>query len=82
MKSFRWAFTRASRRVFHLEGLPFLLGGVIQAIHDPHTAGIRFLDMSQRKMEQIQLLIQEIEEMRNKPPAAQEGHRKLKTDEA
>ena len=49
---------------FRLEGLPFRLGGVIQAIHDRHTVGIRFLDMSSRKREQLEQLIEEIEEMK------------------
>ncbi len=49
---------------FHLEGLPFRLGGVVQAIHDKHTIGIRFLDMSSRKAEQIKQLIEEIRAMR------------------
>jgi len=51
---------------FRLEGLPFRLGGVIQAIHDQdrRNVGIRFLDMSSRKREQIEQLIDEIEEMR------------------
>ncbi len=47
---------------FRLEGLPFRLGGVIQAIHDRHNVGIRFLDMSGRKREQLEQLIEEIEE--------------------
>jgi c-di-GMP-binding flagellar brake protein YcgR len=47
---------------FLLEGLPFRLGGVIQAIHDRHNVGIRFLDMSSRKREQLEQLIEEIEE--------------------
>jgi c-di-GMP-binding flagellar brake protein YcgR len=47
---------------FRLEGLPFRLGGVIQAIHDRHHVGIRFLDTSSRKREQIEQLIDEIEE--------------------
>jgi hypothetical protein len=55
---------------FRLEGLPFRLGGVIQAIHDRRTVGIRFLDMSGRKREQIEQLIEEIEEARAMPPAA------------
>ncbi len=46
---------------FRLEGLPFRLGGVIQAIHDRHTVGIRFLDLSERKRQQVQDLIGEIE---------------------
>jgi c-di-GMP-binding flagellar brake protein YcgR len=57
---------------FRLEGLPFRLGGVIQAIHDRNTVGIRFLDLSQRKREQVLDLIGEIEEMRAAHPAAAE----------
>lgn len=49
---------------FRLEGLPFRLGGVIQAIHDRRHVGIRFLDMSPRKREQLELLIEEIEELK------------------
>lgn len=49
---------------FRLEGIPFRLGGVIQAIHDRHTVGIRFLDLSDRKRQQVADLIGEIEEMR------------------
>jgi len=48
---------------FRLEGLPFRLGGVIQAIHDRQNVGIRFLDLSGRKREQVEQLIEEIEEM-------------------
>jgi c-di-GMP-binding flagellar brake protein YcgR len=47
---------------FRLHGLPFRLGGVIQAIHDRNTVGIRFLDMSQRKRDQVAELVQEMEE--------------------
>jgi CRISPR/Cas system-associated exonuclease Cas4 (RecB family) len=54
-------YTRAEAE-FRLEGLPFRLGGVIQAIHDRYTVGIRFLDMSERKREQLEQLIAEIEE--------------------
>ena len=49
---------------FRLEGLPFRLGGVVQAIHDRHTVGIRFLDMSSRKREQVAQLIDEIRQMK------------------
>jgi c-di-GMP-binding flagellar brake protein YcgR len=51
---------------FHLEGLPFQLAGVIQAIHDRErrNVGIRFLDMSIRKREQVEQLIEEIRELR------------------
>jgi len=47
---------------FRIEGLPFRLGGVVQAIHDRHSVGIRFLDMSSRKREQLEQLIAEIRE--------------------
>jgi hypothetical protein len=49
---------------FRLEGLSFRLGGVIQAIHDRCHVGIRFLDMSPRKREQLEQLIEEIEELK------------------
>ncbi len=48
---------------FRLEGLPFRLGGVIQAIHDRNHVGIRFLDLSERKREQVSDLIAEIDEL-------------------
>lgn len=49
---------------FNLKGMPFRLGGVIQAIHDRHTVGIRFLDLSDRKKQQVTELMAEIEEVR------------------
>jgi c-di-GMP-binding flagellar brake protein YcgR len=49
---------------FRLEGLPFRLGGVVQAIHDRRTVGIRFLDMSSRKREQVAQLIEDIRQMK------------------
>jgi hypothetical protein len=61
---------------FRLQGLPFRLGGVIQAVYDPHNVGIRFLDLSQRKREQLAQLIAEIEaleEVRARPAAPEEG---------
>jgi c-di-GMP-binding flagellar brake protein YcgR len=45
---------------FLVEGLPFRLGGVIQAIHGPQLVGIRFLDVSERKRTQLLQLIMEI----------------------
>ncbi len=50
---------------FRLEGLPFRLAGVIQAVHDRgrFNIGIRFLDMSERKREQLEQLICEIEDL-------------------
>ena len=53
---------------FRLEGLPFRLGGVVQAIHDRHTVGIRFLDMSNRKREQVTQLIEEIRQTKAQGP--------------
>jgi c-di-GMP-binding flagellar brake protein YcgR len=49
---------------FRMEGLPFLLGGVVQTIHNRFAIGIRFLDVSARKREQLLELIEEIAEMR------------------
>jgi hypothetical protein len=43
---------------FCLDGLPFRLGGVVQAVHDRNTVGIRFLDMSSRKREQVEMLVE------------------------
>ncbi len=51
---------------FKLHGLPFRLGGVIQAIHDRNTVGIRFLDMSPRKKDQVAELVAEMEESQGK----------------
>jgi len=53
-------YTRAETE-FYLEGLPFRLAGVVQAIHNGNMVGIRFLDMSVRKKEQLEQLIAEIE---------------------
>jgi c-di-GMP-binding flagellar brake protein YcgR len=52
-------FTRIETE-FLVEGLPFRLSGVIQAIHGPQLAGIRFLDVSERKRAQLLQLIMEI----------------------
>jgi len=49
---------------FRLKGMPFRLGGVIQAIHGRNTVGIRFLDLSERKRQQVVELIGEIQLMR------------------
>jgi hypothetical protein len=46
---------------FRIEGLPFRFGGVTQTIYDPFNVGIRFLDLSDRKREQLLHLIEEIE---------------------
>jgi hypothetical protein len=60
---------------FRIEGLPFRLGGVIQAVHDRdrRNVGIRFLDVSARKREQVEQLIEEIEELRARQGQAKAG---------
>lgn len=69
-------YTRAEVE-FRMEGLPFRLGGVIQAIHNKRTVGIRFIDFSDRKRQQVTELMAEIHAMRQAkaeapedPPAA------------
>jgi hypothetical protein len=47
---------------FHIDGLPFRLPGVTQAIYDPFNVGIRFVDITERKLEQLARLIEEIKE--------------------
>lgn len=47
---------------FFLHGLPFRVGGVSQAILDKNTIGIRFLDMSDRRRDQLAELMAEIAE--------------------
>lgn len=47
---------------FYLHGLPFRVGGVSQAILDKNTIGVRFLDMSDRRRDQLAELIAEIDE--------------------
>jgi len=64
-------YTRAETE-FRLEGLPFRLGGVIQAVHDRdrRLVGIRFLDMSDRKRAQVEQLIEEMQELERNSEAA------------
>jgi len=47
---------------FRLHGQAVLLAGVIQAVHDRHQVGVRFLDVSQRKRDQLVSLIEELGE--------------------
>ncbi len=49
---------------FRLRSLPFRLAGVIQAIHNRATVGVRFLELSDRKRQQVVELIEEIEQAR------------------
>jgi hypothetical protein len=53
---------------FYLRGLPFRLAGVSQVVVDKNTVGIRFLDLSERKRDQLIELIAEIEEDRDNSP--------------
>lgn len=52
-------FTRIEAE-FRVESIAFRLGGVVQGVYDRRTVGIRFLDMSHRKREQLQQLVEEI----------------------
>lgn len=61
-KRFPVGIYRRVETEFRIDGLPFRLGGVTQAIYDPFNVGIRFLDMSDRKREQLLQLIEEIQE--------------------
>ncbi|WP_263355920.1 PilZ domain-containing protein [Acidicapsa ligni] len=45
---------------FFLNGLPLRLGGVSQTVLDQNTIGIRFLDFSTRRHEQLSELIAEL----------------------
>jgi hypothetical protein len=55
---------------FYLHGLPFRVGGVSQAILDKNTIGVKFLDMSERRREQLSELMVEIAEAAALEPAA------------
>lgn len=48
---------------FRIEGLSLRLAGVVQAIHDRETVGIRFLDVSQRKSDQLAQLMEELKDV-------------------
>ncbi len=55
----------AYRRVeveFMVDGLPLLLPGVTQSLHDKFTIGIRFVEMTDRKRGQLQTVIDELME--------------------
>jgi hypothetical protein len=55
---------------FRIEGLPFRLGGVTQTLYDRCTVGIRFLDVSARKQEQLNQLVDEITELQGRERGA------------
>ena len=59
----------AYRRVeveFMVDGLPLLLPGVTQSLHDKFTIGIRFVEMTDRKRGQLQTVIDELNEKSKK----------------
>jgi c-di-GMP-binding flagellar brake protein YcgR len=58
---------------FHVEGLPFRLAGVTQSIHDRHKVGVLFLNVSERKREQLIELIAEIKELEKHPASPSPG---------
>ena len=58
---------------FYLHGLPFRVGGVSQAILDKNTIGVKFLDMSDRRREQLAELMAEIAEAALEPSAGLTG---------
>jgi c-di-GMP-binding flagellar brake protein YcgR len=58
----------AYRRVeieFFIDGLPLLLPGVTQMMYDNRTVGIRFVEMTERKREQLCTVIEELEQRTN-----------------
>ncbi len=57
---------------FYLHGMQFRIGGVSQTIADKFTIGVRFLDLSSRRREQLSELIAEIAQAAAKEPAAGE----------
>jgi c-di-GMP-binding flagellar brake protein YcgR len=58
---------------FRLHGQAVLLGGVVQAVHDRDQVGIRFLDVSQRKRDQLVALIEELGEASGRKEATTEA---------
>lgn len=57
--------TGVFRRVeveFSIQRMPFRLAGVTQGVYDRCRVGIRFLDMSERKRENLAGLLREIEQ--------------------
>jgi hypothetical protein len=55
---------------FTVDGLSFRLPGVVQALHDSRTIGIRLLDLSERKREQLTALMEELEEAEQREKSA------------
>ena len=57
---------------FKLGGTPFRLAGVVQSLPDRYTVGIRLLDLSERKREQLSELMQDLERARERVSSATE----------
>lgn len=60
---------------FVLDRLPFRLAGVVQTLHDRYTIGIRLLDLSDRKREQLAALMEELSEAERPESGGDEGPR-------
>ena len=60
---------------FALDGMPFRLAGVVQAVHDRHTIGIRLLNLSERKREQLAMLMEELDEAERRESGEDDGRR-------
>lgn len=59
---------------FQLDGLPFRLACVTQSLHKRNRVGVRFLDMSDRKREQLVELITELGKLlAQKTPSGKQG---------
>ena len=55
---------------FEMLGVAFRLSGVTQWTDSKYRVGIRFLDLSARKREQLLELVEELEKLRNKAQSA------------
>lgn len=68
--------TGVYRRVeveFTLQGISFRVAGVTQGVYDRRRVGVRFLDVSERKREQLLLLLREIAETIAPEPPPEAG---------
>ena len=75
----------AYRRVeveFMVDGLPLLLPGVTQGLHDKFTVGIRFVEMTERKAKQLHTVIDELEEKNKKADQKEKSKSTEKNAEA
>ncbi|MDE3186886.1 MAG: PilZ domain-containing protein [Acidobacteriota bacterium] len=65
--------------ILKLFGMPFRLSGVTQWTNRKHLVGVRFIDLSDRKREQLAQLIEELRAQQQRPadPAAAETNQDL-----